>query len=330
MDFQLDNEQKLLREVSRTMLTSHCTPELVRGVASSGRDLDDNLWQRGVEIGWTGLATPERLGGAGMGLAELCLVAEELGRTVAPGPWIDTALTARSAAEGGAPEEVVHALASGEQRAAVVIDRALVHAAGSVDWLLTVDPESDSVGLVDATTTRLRRRRTIDESRSYFAVTERPDPTYVLDVNAQWVRDAVAVLVAADALGVGERLLTMTVDYVKVRQQFGRPIGSFQAVKHRASDMLMALRGLRAATYYAALSLDAGSPDATISASVAKAFAAEQVPAIAGEALQLHGGIGFTWEHDLHLYLRRAKTDEVLSGDASFHHERVALGISGR
>ncbi|OBI50106.1 acyl-CoA dehydrogenase family protein [Mycobacterium sp. E796] len=155
-----------------------------------------------------------------------------------------------------------------------------------------------------------------------------PRPTHILDVDPQWVCDAVAIGVAADALGVGERLLEMTVHYAKVRHQFGRPIGSFQVTKHKLADMLIALKGLRAATYYAAMSVDANSSDATTAAAVAKAFAAEYVPAIAGHALQIHGGIGFTWEHDLHLYLRRAKTDEVLGGDAHHHHDRVARALA--
>ncbi|CAN5546730.1 hypothetical protein BH11ACT8_BH11ACT8_08680 [soil metagenome] len=132
------------------------------------------------------------------------------------------------------------------------------------------------------------------------------------------------MLTAADLLGVGEWLLAATVDYAGVREQFGRPIGSFQVVKHKAADMLAALKGVRAATYYAAMALDARTDDATRAASVAKAFASEQVPLVAGQALQAHGGIGFTWEHDLHLYLRRATVDAVLFGDAGFHHDRVA------
>ena len=132
------------------------------------------------------------------------------------------------------------------------------------------------------------------------------------------------MLSAADSLGVGERLLEMTVGYVKVREQFGRPLGSFQSVKHKVADMLTTLKGARAATYYAAMALDAGVADATVAASVAKAFTAQGVGALAGEALQAHGGIGFTWEHDLHLYLRRAKVNEMLYGAPAEHYERLA------
>ncbi|UPW08604.1 acyl-CoA dehydrogenase family protein [Gordonia terrae] len=321
MDFELSDEQTMLRDVSRAMLTAHCPAELVRAVAAEQHDLDDKLWQRGVEIGWTGLPVPESHDGAGMGLVELCLVAEEIGRAVAPGPWTDTALAAWAAAAGGAADDVVSALASGEQRAAVVIDAAFVHAAAAADWLLVVD---ESVRLVRADGADIRRRRVLDESRGFYAVTAPPDDAVELSTDPQRIRDAAAILVAADALGLGERMMEMTIEYAKVRQQFGRPIGSFQVIKHKVADILISLKGVRAATYYAAMAFDAGLPDAPLAASVAKAFAAEQVTAIAGEALQTHGGIGFTWEHDLHLYLRRAKTDEILGGDADFHHDRVA------
>jgi alkylation response protein AidB-like acyl-CoA dehydrogenase len=144
------------------------------------------------------------------------------------------------------------------------------------------------------------------------------------EADLRWLADAAAVLSAADSLGVGERLLEMTVSYVKVREQFGRPLGSFQSVKHKLADMLTTLKGARAATYYAAMALDAGVTDASTAASVAKAFTAEGVAALAGEALQTHGGIGFTWEHDLHLYLRRAKVNEMLYGAPVEHYERLA------
>ena len=131
------------------------------------------------------------------------------------------------------------------------------------------------------------------------------------------------VLVCAELVGVGQRLLAMTVDYVTERVQFGRPVGSFQAVKHKCADMRIWLQGSTAATYHAAMVLDADPADAERAVSVAKAYASDAAGRIAGEALQLHGGIGFTWEHDLHLYLRRARCGALLSGDARFHRETL-------
>ncbi|GAA4663492.1 acyl-CoA dehydrogenase family protein [Gordonia humi] len=319
MDFELSDEQEMLREVSRSMLAAHCSPEKVRDAVAI--DVDDSLWQLGADMGWTGLPVPEKHGGAAMGLVETTIVAEEIGRALAPGPWTDTAIAAWAASSGGAPDDVIAGLASGDQRASAVIDPGFIQAAASADWLLVVE---DAVRLIPANATQFRRRTTLDETRRFYAAADLADSGYELAIPAQRVRDAAAVMVAADALGVAVATMRMTIDYATVRQQFNRPIGSFQVVKHKIADMLIAIEGLRSTTYYAAMALDVDLTDASLTASAAKAFAAEKVPEITGEALQIHGGIGFTWEHDLHLYLRRAKTDEVLGGAADFHHDRVA------
>ncbi|MFE2068671.1 acyl-CoA dehydrogenase family protein [Streptomyces sp. NPDC059467] len=345
VDFELSEEQAALRGISRDLLASDCPPRTVRSVIEAGGDVDDKLWDRGVRMGWTGLATPETAGGAGQGLVELCLVAEELGRAAAPGPFVETALASWAAARGAAP--LASELAEGRLRAAFVHQGSLavrragqslvlsgrataVHAAGCADLLLVaVTGEEPYVLLVPTSAVRTERRTTLDLTRSWYDVlfddvAVAGEQTLAIDPGEarRWV-DAMAVLTAADALGAGERLLEMTVGHVTVREQFGRPLGSFQAVKHKAADMLIALRGLRAATYYAALAHDAEHEDATAAASVAKAFASESLPGVAGEALQSHGGIGFTWEHDLHLFLRRATVDALVHGTAAHHHERV-------
>ncbi len=347
MDFELTEEQAALREVSRSMLAVSCPPQLVRSVASAGKDIDDKLWQRGAELGWIGLAVPEEHDGAGQGLVELCLVAEEIGRAAAPGAFIDSALIALALARWGQPE-LVPAFAGGDLKASwahhgsvagsydadelVLSGRATaVQAAAAADWLL-VTAASDKgrrLVLVERARTSLEPRRTLDETRRWYDVVLDGLRVGVADmVSADeaeigWLTDAAAVLTAADSLGAGERLLDMTVEYVKVREQFDRPIGSFQSVKHKVADMLTTLKGARAATYYAAMALDAGVTDATVASSVAKAFTGEGIAALAGEALQTHGGIGFTWEHDLHLYLRRAKVNDMLYGAAAEHYERL-------
>ena len=347
MDFELTEEQAALREVSRGMLAVSCPVQLVRSLAISGTDVDDKLWKRGAELGWIGLAVPEEHDGAGQGLVELCLVAEELGRAAAPGAFLDSALIALVLARRG-PSELVHALAAGDLKASwahhgsvscaydgdelVVSGRATaVQAAAAADWLM-VTATSDKgrrLLLVDRTRTSVEPRRTLDETRRWYDVVldgvgvAGADVVTADEAEIQRLTDACAVLTAADSLGVGERLLDMTVGYVKVREQFGRPLGSFQSVKHKVADMLTTLKGARAATYYAAMALDAGVADATVASSVAKAFTGEGVAALAGEALQTHGGIGFTWEHDLHLYLRRAKVNEMLFGATAEHYERL-------
>jgi alkylation response protein AidB-like acyl-CoA dehydrogenase len=359
VDFELTEEQAALREVSRAMLAANCPPSLVRSLAAAGRDVDDKLWQRGTELGWTGLAVPEEHGGAGQGLVELCLVAEEIGRAAAPGAFGDSALIALALARLGRPE-LLAPLAAGELKASlachgqaagrydgddlVLSGRATaVQAAAAADWLL-VTAATDQGGrlvLVERPRAAVEPRRTLDETRRWYDVVldgvriRAADVVAADEADIQWLADAAAVLSAADSLGVGERLLEMTVGYVKVREQFGRPLGSFQSVKHKVADMLTTLKGARAATYYAAMALDAsvaGAPvaEATVAASVAKAFTAEGVAVLAGEALQAHGGIGFTWEHDLHLYLRRAKVNEMLYGAPAEHYERLAALLGGQ
>ncbi|MFD4508119.1 acyl-CoA dehydrogenase family protein [Streptomyces sp. NPDC058457] len=352
VDFELSEEQAALREASRDLLTSYCPPHLVRSVLDAGLDVDEKLWNRGARMGWTGLATPEAQGGAAQGLAELCLVAEELGRAAAPGPFVETALASMSAAWGGPDlsDLAVRAAtdlgegrlkagfvhhgcltARREGRGLVLTGRATaVHAAACTDWLLvTLTGDEPYVLLVPTAAARTERRTTLDLTRSWYDVVfddvTVPAGQVLSDRPGDATRavDAMTVLTAADALGVGQRLLEMTVAHVTVREQFGRPLGSFQVVKHKAADMLITLRGLRAATYYAALAFDAGHDDAPMAAAVAKAFASDRLPDVAGEALQCHGGIGFTWEHDLHLYLRRATVDSLVHGTAAHHHQRV-------
>ena len=376
MDFELTEEQAALREVSRAMLAANCPPQLVRSLASAGAGIDEKLWQRAADLGWTGLVVPGEHDGAGQGLVELCLVAEEIGRAAAPAPFTDTALIALAVARfhAGPPGDsagrarLVTALALGTAKASwahhgrvtavrdgeelVLSGRATaVQAAGSADWLLvtaqlgTVPPGTVPPGngrpeptggdngsclvLVQQSRASVQARRTIDETRRWHDVAldgVRVRATDVVTADAaqvQWLTDAAAVLTAADALGAGERLLEMSTRHVKVREQFGRPLGSFQSVKHKLADMLTTLKGARAATYYAAMALDAGVQGASAAASAAKAFTGEGVAALAGEALQVHGGIGFTWEHDLHLYLRRAKVDEMLYGAPAEHYERL-------
>ena len=352
MDFELTEEQAALREVSRGMLAVSCPPQLVRTLAAAGTDVDDKLWQRGTELGWTGLAVPEEHDGAGQGLVELCLVAEELGRAAAPGPFADSALAGVVLARLGRPE-LLAALAAGDLKASLACHgpvagrydgdelalsgrASAVQSAAAADWLLVMAAVPAASGgaarrlaLVSRSATAVEPRRTLDETRRWYDVVfdgvrvRAADVVAAGDAEIQWLTDAAAVLSAADSLGAGERLLEMTVSYVKVREQFGRPLGSFQSVKHKVADMLTTLKGARAATYYAAMALDAGVADATVAASVAKAFTAEGVAALAGEALQTHGGIGFTWEHDLHLYLRRVKVNEMLYGAPAEHYERI-------
>jgi alkylation response protein AidB-like acyl-CoA dehydrogenase len=214
--------------------------------------------------------------------------------------------------------------------------KAHVQDAGSARWLL-VDAVLDQrparfVVATDSLGLRISAQKTLDVTRSYFDVEldSVSVPNDGLCCTGHDASEAIrrssfigTILVCAEIAGIGQQMLDMTVDYVTNRVQFGRPVGSFQAVKHKCADMRIWVQAITAATYYAAMAVDAATADQARAVSVAKAYASDAINRVAGEALQLHGGIGFTWEHDLHLYLRRARANSLLYGDATHHRERL-------
>jgi alkylation response protein AidB-like acyl-CoA dehydrogenase len=369
VNFELTEEQAMLREASRDLLTDRAPLSSVRARLDAysadvaPADVDPALWSLAADLGWQGLALPEEYDGAGQGLIELAIVAEEIGRALAAGPFLATALVGGAVARNGSPAlraQILPALAAGSAWATwafaepgsawtvagiratasddgdtVVLDgvKTAVQDAGGARWLLVTaihggQPASflvdrDSPGIT------VRRQRVLDLTRSFYEVRfdqVRVPAGHRLDGDSAEIRrllDDASVLLSAEALGVMDRMLAMTVDHVGVRVQFGRPIGSFQAVKHACAQMAMLVHGTRAAGHYAAMAMDAGAPDAATAACVAASYTSAAVGDVAGHALQMHGGIGFTWEHDLHLYLRRAKVDGVLYGDAPVHRDRL-------
>src|SRR5215213_509667 len=353
----------MLREASRALLTDRAPVAVLRGQLDGDVEVDPALWRLASELGWVGLVVPEERGGSGQGLIELALVAEELGRAVARGPFLASAIVASAVARGGAPElhqQVLPALADGTawatwafaerglpwtldgvrataetQGGDVVLtgSKTAVQDAGGASWLLVTAVTDDGPAsyLVDRNTpgVEVRRQRTLDLTRSFSEVRlsdVRVPAERRLDGGEREIQrllDDACVLSSAQTLGTLERMLQMTVDYVRTRVQFGRPIGSFQAVKQACSTMAMQVQGARAVSYSAAMAADAGTPDAGQAACVAASYLSAVAGEVAGTSLQLHGGIGFTWEHDLHLYLRRAKADAMLHGDAAVHRERL-------
>ncbi|MDX2545023.1 acyl-CoA dehydrogenase family protein [Streptomyces sp. WI04-05B] len=363
MNFELSEEQGMLRGASRDLLADRAPIEHVRAWLDRDEDVDPEVWRLTAELGWPGLGLSEEYGGSGQGLVELALVAEEFGGALGRGPFVPTAIVGRALAIGGSPglrSEVLPGLAAGsswatwafaESRApwsldgiratarvdgdAFVLDgvKTAVQDAGGARWLL-LTALHDGVPasfLVDreAPGITVRRQRTLDPTRAFHEVrvdgvrvpadrrlTSGPD-------EIQRLLDEASVLRCADALGVMRRLLELTVEHTTTRVQFGQPIGGFQAVKHSAADMALLVHGARAATHYAAMATDAGTADAARAACAAASYVSAGAGEVAARALQLHGGIGFTWEHDLHLYLRRARADSVLYGDAAVHRDRL-------
>jgi alkylation response protein AidB-like acyl-CoA dehydrogenase len=303
-----------------------------------GKATDD--WRQIVDAGWPGLEVPESLGGAEASFTETAIVLEELGRAAASNRFLGTtlavgALTAVAANEsrdellGRVAAGAAVAFASGGFTASggVVTGRAefVPDAEGAEVVLLLA--EADGVpALVTSSGLSVTAQPVLDETRSLAVVTAdgaAVSETWPLVADPATLRDRAAVAVACDSLGLSEAMLAATVDYAKVRHQFGRPIGSFQAVKHACADMLVQISVARQLVRVAVSQLADGH-DAGVAASMAKSYACGAAVDVVGKAMQLHGGIGYTWESGVHVYLKRAALNRSLFGSAASHRQRLA------
>ncbi len=375
MDFELSDDQVALRDAAAGLLEDACPTSRVREVADTGRHLDERLWKAMAEQGWPGVERSVEDGGLGLGLVEVAVLCEQLGRHLAPVPFAGTvvahgalasAITSGAleagAATGLAEGEVgewVQRLSSGAAVGAVAWSRRAdaVRARRGPDGTWRLQGRSDPVvcGPQADVLVVFAAAGAAEGAPAIFAVAASdgaratPEPAMdrtrglgwleLDDVPALWLGDdraAEAVLdraVAAactEMLGAADVVLAMTVQYAKDRVQFGRPIGGFQAVKHRCADMLVDVEGMRSAAYYAAWAVGAGDPDASAAASAAKVWCSDAARRVMASGLQVHGGIGFTWEHDLHLFLKRSQLDQVTFGDAPYHRERIARVLRAR
>jgi alkylation response protein AidB-like acyl-CoA dehydrogenase len=331
VDFELSEEQAALRDAARELLAARAGGAVVRAVVDGGGGWDRAVWAAMVEQGWTGVAVPEAAGGLGLGWVEAAVLAEAVGEFVAPAPIVGQ-LVALDALQS---TSWVAGLLDGTAVACVGASGAdeVVPFAPSADVAVLVD--GDELVALDLSEVDIPAEPAMDRTREVGW----------LRVNAAggWQRtvlggsDAVArhvdigaTLVSAELLGVAARMLDVSVQYAKDRVQFDRPIGSFQAVKHRCADMLVDVEGMRSAVYWAAWCLSAGHPDASVAASTAKTWCSDAAKRVTASALQVHGGIGFTWEADVHLYLKRAQLDALLFGDATFHRARLAAMLRAK
>jgi alkylation response protein AidB-like acyl-CoA dehydrogenase len=307
---------------------------------------DMGLWRTlAAEVGCAGLPVPRERGGAGASWRESAVVAEELGRAVAPVPHLGTAMATAALLATGA-EELVAKVAAGELVATLAVPlsgrptwieaegSALRGAVTSVADALPADillvPAADALWAVDAKQARLAPVTSLDLTRPLADIAFDAAPATPLasgSAAAEALAEALtagAVLLASEQLGVAEWCLAATVEYAKQRHQFGRPIGSFQAVKHRLAQLWVQVTQARAVARYAAGCLAERSPDTAVAASLAQAHCAPVAVRVAEECVQLHGGIGFTWEHPAHLYLKRAKSDAIALGTPARHREVLA------
>jgi alkylation response protein AidB-like acyl-CoA dehydrogenase len=372
VNFSFSDDQILLKNSVRSALDEQCKPAHVRAMFGDTRGYGEALWSEMAKLGWLGLPFPEEQGGAGLGLVELGLVLEEMGRAAYPGPFFaavvlgglgillggnaaqkDKWLSAISAGKARATAALLEehldwdpasTVATAEKTSsgwtlsglkrfvpwAHVADVVLVPAHSSEGLsLFLVDPKSAGITLspmvgIDLTN-RWSEMRLDKVAVSADAILGQPGSAGTL---LDSLLRRAAVMSSAEMLGAARRCLDMSVEYVKVREQFGQPVGSFQAIRHRCAEMLLEAENAHAAVYYAAWALTAGAEDAAVAASICKAYVSEAARKVCGDAIQVHGGIGFTWEYDLHLYMKRAKALEPLFGDAQFHRELIVRHVT--
>jgi alkylation response protein AidB-like acyl-CoA dehydrogenase len=285
------------------------------------------------ELGWPGIFIGEEHGGQGLGVVELVILMEELGYALAPSPFLSNVAAGLMIQHAGSDEQRdrwLPGIASGEQRGTVayVVNgvASLVPDADSADLIVLFDESSGVATVAPAGEVSAESVDTIDSTRRYSRVTPNGSGEELTGGRGE-AADAIApiaVAVAGELVGISQRAMEMAVEYAKERQQFGRPIGAYQAVSHRCAQMLLETEGARSATLYAAWTADHQPESLQLAASMAKAYASDCGWRVTASSLQVHGGIGFTWEHDLHFFLKRAKADGHLFGSAREHRERVA------
>jgi alkylation response protein AidB-like acyl-CoA dehydrogenase len=323
VDFGFNDEQSEIKSTAREFLASRFKPEKVRELAESESPYDEGIWKEMCELGWPGIAISEEYGGQGLGLVELVILLEEMGYALAPSPFISNAF-AGYAIEGWGSEEQksrwLPGIASGEARGAAAFTPEIPPIVGAAKGAAVLVLPTDEGGrLVEADNAELERLDLVDRTRAYFRVSASGgDP---LEAEAAYVG---MVALAAESVGVAQRALDMAVDYAKEREQFGRPIGAYQAVSHRCAQMLYDTEEARSLVLNAAWCGDAEPDSLPLAAHMAKARASDAAVAVTNAALQVFGGIGFTWEHDLHFFLKRAQVSAQLLGTAAEHRERVA------
>jgi alkylation response protein AidB-like acyl-CoA dehydrogenase len=338
MHFGFDDDQLAFRDAVRDLLDKECPPAAVRAAwdAPPGA-LDRGVWDRLSEMGVPATLVPEAADGLGLDERSLVLVLEEAGRAALPHPLVETAaiavpLVAGPVASVAGAAELGRAVAGADALGMVATDLGGPHVAcaADADRLLLHDARGGGLHIVDPGAAVLTPVDTVDGARRAATVDWQPTPgTLVTDDPAAVARafDRGVFGTAAVLVGLGQRMLDLTVAYVTERRQFGVPVGSFQAVKHHLADALKELAFARPAVHRAAHSLATGDPARARDVSMAKAMASDAARLVGRQALQCHGAIGYTVEHDLHLYLKRTWALAAAWGDAAWHRDRVAQAI---
>ncbi|WP_395309756.1 acyl-CoA dehydrogenase family protein [Mycobacterium sp. AMU20-3851] len=306
----MSEERELLRSTVAALVDKHAGPEAVRRAMESERGYDEALWKLLCEqVGAAALVVPEDLGGAGGELADAAVVLEELGKALVPTPLLGTIL-AELALLGVQDHEPLEGLAEGVSIGTVVFDPDYVINGDIADVVIA----TDGAELTRWSAVTAQPKPTMDLTRRLSSVSATETAPLGVDPG---LADTAALLMAAEQIGAAARALDLTVAYTKDRVQFGRPIGSFQALKHRMADLYVKVQSARAVIY------DAIAEPSATSASLARVFASEALTAVVGEAVQMHGGIAITWEHDIQLYFKRAHGSAQLLGPPREHLRRL-------
>jgi alkylation response protein AidB-like acyl-CoA dehydrogenase len=326
VNFDLNDEQQEIKRTANEFLGARFKPEKVRELAES-RSYDDALWKEISELGWPGIAVAEEDGGQGLGMVELAVLLEESGYACAPSPLLGTAGAALVISAAGSDEqkaEWLPKLASGEATGSfggfADGESTLFCDLPTADVVVTFD--GDGALVAPASEVDAESVEAIDATRSYGLVSDAAGERLPGDVDGG--RDRLAVAIAAELVGIAQRTLEMATDYAREREQFGRPIGAYQAVGHRCAAMLLATEESRSLTYYAAWTADAEPESLPMASAMAAARASDAGWEVPASALQVLGGIGFTWEHDLQFWLKRGRVAGRMLGTPRDHRERVA------
>ena len=353
MQFGLNESQELLKSNARKFFAAECPADRVRQLMETSTAFDEALWAKMAEQGYTGIIFPEEYGGVGLGAVDLILLMEEAGRALLPGPLFSTVALAGAAIEAVANASTkkmyLEPICSGEARATLAFlereanwdsdalamtavkdrlngEKLFVTDAGVADFIVVA--ARNGVYAVDAKASGLtiEPMNGIDMTRKLYALKFKDVPAEKIGDTSSLAKalNVATAALAAELVGGMQRTLDITVEYAKVRKQFGKPIGSYQAVQHQCADMYLETESARSAAYYAAWTLQENAPESATAASIAKMYASDAARTVGNRGIQVHGGMGFTWENDVQLYYKRAKASETMLGDATFHRDRIA------
>jgi alkylation response protein AidB-like acyl-CoA dehydrogenase len=359
VEFTFSEEQEALRATVRDVLERESPVSLVRERADRNERAPSAAWQRVVELGWSATLVPDQPGGLGLGMVETVVIMEEIGRALYDGPFLSSAVLATLAARAFAADDLLTALATGAQRGTVAIEErghgdplgritTVAHPDGTLhgtkplvidgdtcDWVIVAARDTDADADGPLGTYLVREPQTtptpaLDITRRFATIELDGTPALRIgpagDHTDRWreIVDAGAVALAAEMVGVAEAADALALDYAQAREVFGKPLSKFQVTRHKAVDLLREIELARVAVHYAAWALDADAPERNDAVAMAKSYAAEAANHVTAECIQIHGGVGYTWECDAHLFLRRAKVDDLLLGNQGWWRERLA------